>query len=228
MKSPSSALARPLSPVPARGVDARVALVPVVVGDRGELMDLARPTHAGLVLEAFGAGNVPPGAVPAIRRWLDEGKTVVLASRCAGGAVAPAYAFEGGGAGLVAMGVVPAGSRTPSQAKHFYAVMGGCMAAGLIILFTPPFDKSKLDPGYIKGYVPGVRENGGQYTHAALWTVIAFALLGDGDRAVNMDLSRRRAESVKTYFVSKGIDANRLVAIGRGEADPIVSAVQEL
>jgi cyclic beta-1,2-glucan synthetase len=54
---------------------------------------------------------------------------------------------------------------------------------GLIGLFTPPFDKSKLDPGYVKGYVPGVRENGGQYTHAALWTVIAFALLGDGDRA---------------------------------------------
>jgi cyclic beta-1,2-glucan synthetase len=54
---------------------------------------------------------------------------------------------------------------------------------GLVILFTPPFDKSALDPGYIKGYVPGVRENGGQYTHAALWTVIAYALLGDGDRA---------------------------------------------
>jgi cyclic beta-1,2-glucan synthetase len=54
---------------------------------------------------------------------------------------------------------------------------------GLINLFTPPFDKSKLDPGYVKGYVPGVRENGGQYTHAALWTVIAFAMLGDGDRA---------------------------------------------
>ena len=54
---------------------------------------------------------------------------------------------------------------------------------GLIILFTPPFDKTKLDPGYVKGYVPGVRENGGQYTHAALWTVIAFAMLGDGDRA---------------------------------------------
>lgn len=54
---------------------------------------------------------------------------------------------------------------------------------GLIFLFTPPFDKTKLDPGYVKGYVPGVRENGGQYTHAALWTVIAFAMLGDGDRA---------------------------------------------
>ncbi len=54
---------------------------------------------------------------------------------------------------------------------------------GLVILFTPPFEKSKLDPGYIKGYVPGVRENGGQYTHAALWTLIAFAILGDGERA---------------------------------------------
>jgi cyclic beta-1,2-glucan synthetase len=54
---------------------------------------------------------------------------------------------------------------------------------GLIMLFTPPFDRSALDPGYIKGYVPGVRENGGQYTHAAIWTVIAYALLGDGDRA---------------------------------------------
>ena len=54
---------------------------------------------------------------------------------------------------------------------------------GLVILFTPPFDKGRLDPGYIKGYVPGVRENGGQYTHAALWTLIAFAVLGDGERA---------------------------------------------
>ncbi|MGI8734706.1 MAG: GH36-type glycosyl hydrolase domain-containing protein [Pyrinomonadaceae bacterium] len=54
---------------------------------------------------------------------------------------------------------------------------------GLVILFTPPFDKSSLDPGYIKGYVPGVRENGGQYTHAAIWTLIAYAMLGDGDRA---------------------------------------------
>jgi cyclic beta-1,2-glucan synthetase len=54
---------------------------------------------------------------------------------------------------------------------------------GLVILFTPPFDKSALDPGYIKGYVPGVRENGGQYTHAALWTLIAYAMLGEGDQA---------------------------------------------
>ncbi len=53
----------------------------------------------------------------------------------------------------------------------------------LIQLLDPPFDKSDLNPGYIKGYVPGVRENGGQYTHAAIWTVMAFAKLGDSRRA---------------------------------------------
>jgi cyclic beta-1,2-glucan synthetase len=53
----------------------------------------------------------------------------------------------------------------------------------LILLFTPPFDRGTLDPGYIKGYPPGVRENGGQYTHAAIWAVMAFAALGDGDKA---------------------------------------------
>ena len=54
---------------------------------------------------------------------------------------------------------------------------------GLVLLLTPPFDHGALDPGYIKGYLPGVRENGGQYTHAATWAVIAFAELGLGDRA---------------------------------------------
>ncbi|TAM92617.1 MAG: cyclic beta 1-2 glucan synthetase, partial [Rhodanobacteraceae bacterium] len=50
--------------------------------------------------------------------------------------------------------------------------------AGIVKLFTPPFDKTPLDPGYIKGYVPGVRENGGQYTHAAVWVALALARLG--------------------------------------------------
>jgi cyclic beta-1,2-glucan synthetase len=54
---------------------------------------------------------------------------------------------------------------------------------GLALLFTPPFDRTSLDPGYIKGYPPGIRENGGQYTHGAVWSVIAFAMLGDGDKA---------------------------------------------
>src|SRR5947209_7319436 len=53
----------------------------------------------------------------------------------------------------------------------------------LIQLFDPPFDKGVLQPGYIKGYVPGIRENGGQYTHAATWVVLAAALVGRGNRA---------------------------------------------
>jgi cyclic beta-1,2-glucan synthetase len=53
----------------------------------------------------------------------------------------------------------------------------------LVLLFTPPFDRSGVDPGYVKGYPPGIRENGGQYTHAAVWAVAAFAALGDGDKA---------------------------------------------
>ena len=57
---------------------------------------------------------------------------------------------------------------------------------GLVLLLTPPFENTQHDPGYIKGYVPGIRENGGQYTHAAAWTVIAFAALGDGDKAVDL------------------------------------------
>jgi len=53
----------------------------------------------------------------------------------------------------------------------------------LSLVLTPPFDKSEHDPGYIKGYFPGIRENGGQYTHAAIWTAWAFAQLGDGKQA---------------------------------------------
>jgi cyclic beta-1,2-glucan synthetase len=56
----------------------------------------------------------------------------------------------------------------------------------VILLLTPPFDHTALEPGYIKAYVPGVRENGAQYTHAAVWTVIAFAELGDGDKAAEL------------------------------------------
>jgi len=53
----------------------------------------------------------------------------------------------------------------------------------LSLLFTPPFNKTTRDPGYIKGYLPGIRENGGQYTHAATWTAWAFTILGDGEGA---------------------------------------------
>ena len=57
---------------------------------------------------------------------------------------------------------------------------------GLVLLFTPPFNRTPLEPGYIKGYPPGIRENGGQYTHAAVWSMIAFAMLGDGDKAAEL------------------------------------------
>ncbi len=57
---------------------------------------------------------------------------------------------------------------------------------GLVKLFTPAFDRTAHDPGYIKAYPPGLRENGGQYTHAAMWTTLAFAMLGNGDRAVEL------------------------------------------
>jgi cyclic beta-1,2-glucan synthetase len=53
----------------------------------------------------------------------------------------------------------------------------------LLLLFTPPFDNPAQDPGYIKGYPPGIRENGGQYTHGAIWAALAFVMQGDGDRA---------------------------------------------
>jgi cyclic beta-1,2-glucan synthetase len=71
-------------------------------------------------------------------------------------------------------------SRRAMAAVEEYLVRRG---DGLVLLFTPPFDKTPLDPGYIKGYLPGVRENGGQYTHGALWSVLAFAALDEGDKA---------------------------------------------
>jgi cellobiose phosphorylase len=77
----------------------------------------------------------------------------------------------------------------------------------LIQLLDPPFDKSDMNPGYIKGYVPGVRENGGQYSHAAIWTVMAFAALGDSRTTwelfdmVNPVNHGRTAAEVATYKV---------------------------
>jgi cyclic beta-1,2-glucan glucanotransferase len=79
--------------------------------------------------------------------------------------------------------------------------------ARLLMLLTPPFDKTPEDPGYIKGYLPGVRENGAQYTHAALWAVLATAMRGDGDRAfelyqmINPLTHARTPEDVQTYKV---------------------------
>jgi cyclic beta-1,2-glucan synthetase len=97
---------------------------------------------------------------------------------------------------------------------------------GLALLFAPPFDKTSLDPGYIKGYPPGIRENGGQYTHAALWSVMAFAALGEGDKAASLfsllnpiNHARTRAGvhcyKVEPYVVAADVYA-RPPHVGRG------------
>lgn len=69
---------------------------------------------------------------------------------------------------------------------------------GIIKLLDPPFEKSKLEPGYIKAYMPGVRENGGQYTHGAIWTIIAEAMLGFGNKAVELFKTINPIEHSKT------------------------------
>jgi cellobiose phosphorylase len=81
---------------------------------------------------------------------------------------------------------VISGGGDPDRARQAMASVDQRLVrrdAQLIQLLDPPFDKSALEPGYIKGYVPGVRENGGQYTHAAIWATMAFAKLGDRERA---------------------------------------------
>jgi cyclic beta-1,2-glucan synthetase len=82
--------------------------------------------------------------------------------------------------GVISGAALPERAARAMAAVEEYLVRSG---DGLVLLFTPPFDQTPLDPGYIKGYLPGVRENGGQYTHAAIWAVLAFAALGDGDKA---------------------------------------------
>jgi cellobiose phosphorylase len=96
----------------------------------------------------------------------------------------------------------------------------------LIQLLTPPFDRSPRYPGYIRGYVPGVRENGGQYTHGAIWAVMAFAALGDAQRAwdlmsmINPVNHANTAEKIAVYRVEPYVVAADVYAMpphtGRG------------
>jgi cyclic beta-1,2-glucan synthetase len=97
---------------------------------------------------------------------------------------------------------------------------------GIIQLFDPPFDKSTLNPGYIKGYVPGVRENGGQYTHAAIWLTMAFAKMGNRERAweliqmINPINHGSNKEDMETYRVEPYVIAADVYGVaqhkGRG------------
>jgi cellobiose phosphorylase len=81
---------------------------------------------------------------------------------------------------------VLSGAASPERAAMAMAAVDERLVRrdfGLVQLLDPPFDNGVLNPGYIRGYVPGVRENGGQYTHAAIWTAMAFAKMGQGERA---------------------------------------------
>ena len=98
--------------------------------------------------------------------------------------------------------------------------------ARLIMLLTPPFDKGAQDPGYIKGYLPGVRENGAQYTHAALWAVMATAMSGDNNRAfalyqmINPLTHSDSVQAIETYKVEPYVVAADVYTakghVGRG------------
>ena len=84
---------------------------------------------------------------------------------------------------------VLSGAADPARAGRAMAAVEEYLVRpgdGLILLFTPPFDHSVLNPGYVKGYLPGVRENGGQYTHAAAWSILATAALGEGGKAAEL------------------------------------------
>jgi len=109
------------------------------------------------------------------RAWFDDGKTLGSAGddECQIDSISQSWAVISGGGDL-------------TRARQAMSAVDKRLVrrdAQLIKLLDPPFDKSDLEPGYIKGYVPGVRENGGQYTHAAIWATTAFAMLGDREHA---------------------------------------------
>jgi cellobiose phosphorylase len=152
------------------------------------------------------------------RAYYDDGTPLGSASstECQIDSIAQSWSVLSGAGG-------PARSRSAMNAldrrlvRHDYA---------LVQLLDPPFDKSTLDPGYIKGYVPGVRENGGQYTHAAIWAAMAFAAQGDSRRAwelltmINPVNHGRSPEAIETYKVEPYVVAADVYAvaphIGRG------------
>jgi cellobiose phosphorylase len=152
------------------------------------------------------------------RAYFDDGTPLGTASgaECQIDSIAQSWSVLSGAGGLErAQEAMDALDRRLVRREH-----------ALIQLLDPPFDRSELDPGYIKGYVPGVRENGGQYTHAAIWAAMAFAALGDARRAwelttmINPVNHARSEESVAIYKVEPYVVAADVYAVlphcGRG------------
>jgi len=109
------------------------------------------------------------------RAWFDDGTAIGSAANeeCRIDSIAQSWA-------------VMSNAARPERAKRAMAAVERELIHdddGLALLFTPPFDRTAHDPGYIKGYPPGIRENGGQYTHGAIWSIIALARLDEGERA---------------------------------------------
>lgn len=124
---------------------------------------------------------------------------------------------------------VISGEARTSRAKDAMAALENYLwkkEEGILLLLTPPFVRSEPDPGYIQGYVPGVRENGGQYTHGAIWSILAFSLLGEGNKAaelfsmLNPINHTRTPQEVARYKVEPYVMAADVYAIpphtGRG------------
>jgi len=152
------------------------------------------------------------------RAWFDDGTPLGSAANleCQIDSISQSWSVLSG-AGDVAR------SRTAMQALDDRLVR---RESALIQLLDPPFDQTELDPGYIKGYVPGVRENGGQYTHAAIWAAMAFAAQGDSRRAwelttlINPANHAKSAAAIATYKVEPYVMAADVYAVaphtGRG------------
>ena len=152
------------------------------------------------------------------RGWFDDGSPLgsSVSAECRIDSIAQSWA-------------VISGAGDPERARRAMAAAERELVSPeteLALLFAPPFDQTDLDPGYIKGYPPGIRENGGQYTHAALWSVIALARLGNGDEAAtllamlnpinhSLTLSEMHRYKVEPYVVAADI-YSRPPHIGRG------------
>ncbi len=152
------------------------------------------------------------------RAWFDDGTPLgsSLSDECRIDSISQSWSVLSGAAG-------EARARAAMDSLDQHLVRRD---AGLIQLLDPPFDTTEKDPGYIRGYVPGVRENGGQYTHAAVWAAMAFARLGDSERAwelarmINPIHHTRDAGGVERYMVEPYVLAADVYAVtphvGRG------------
>ena len=173
----------------------------VGAGGRGESVWLGWFLH--VTLTKFAAFAEARGEAPRARRWRDhaDGLRIALERDGWDGSWYRRGFFDDGTPlgsaanracridSIAQSWAVLSGAADPKRARRAMAAVDEHLVrrdVGIVLLLTPPFDQSSPDPGYIEAYPPGIRENGGQYTHAAAWSVIALAMLGDGDKAAEI------------------------------------------